>query len=78
MRDFRRAGSAHGRKPMLFAILAILSFALQNTCCKEYGNRYPNTLYAQSVMIFVSVSYTHLDVYKRQRLYYKYEVRESQ
>lgn len=41
---------------MLFAILAILSFALQNTCCKEYGNRYPNTLYAQSVMIFVSLT----------------------
>ena len=41
---------------MLFAILAILSFALQNTCCKEYGNRYPNTVYAQSVMIFVSLS----------------------
>ena len=41
---------------MLFAILAILSFALQNTCCKEYGNRYPNTVYAQAVMIFVSLS----------------------
>lgn len=41
---------------MLFAILAILSFALQNTCCKEYGNRYPNTVYAQSVMIFISLT----------------------
>lgn len=41
---------------MLFAILAILSFALQNTCCKEYGNRYPNTVHAQAVMIFVSLS----------------------
>lgn len=41
---------------MLYAILGILSFALQNTCCKEYGNRYPNTVYAQAVMIVPSLA----------------------
>lgn len=40
---------------MLYAILGILAFALQNTCCKEYGNRYPNTVYAQSVMTVLSL-----------------------
>lgn len=40
---------------MLYAILGILAFALQNTCCKEYGNRYPGTVYAQSVMTVLSL-----------------------
>ena len=40
---------------MLYAVLGILAFALQNTCCKEYGNRYPNTIYAQSVMVVWSL-----------------------
>ena len=35
---------------MLAAILATLSFALQNLCCKEFGRRYPSTFYAQTVM----------------------------
>lgn len=41
---------------MIFALLAILSFALQNTCCKEYGNRYPKTLRAQAAMVCVSLT----------------------
>lgn len=41
---------------MLFALLCILSFALQNICCKEYGNRYPDTLYAQAVMTALSLA----------------------
>lgn len=40
---------------MLYAILGILAFALQNTCCKEYGNRYPGTVYAQSAMTVLSL-----------------------
>ena len=40
---------------MLYAILGILAFALQNTCCKEYGNRYPGTVYVQSVMTMLSL-----------------------
>lgn len=40
---------------MLYAILGILAFALQNTCCKEYGSRYPGTVYAQSVMTVLSL-----------------------
>lgn len=40
---------------MLYAILGILAFALQNTCCKEYGNRYPGTVFAQSVMTVLSL-----------------------
>lgn len=40
---------------MLFAILCILAFALQNTCCKEFGGRYPGTIYAQSVMTMLSL-----------------------
>ena len=40
---------------MLFAILAIISFGLQNLCCKEYGRRFPDTLHAQSVMIAISM-----------------------
>lgn len=44
-----------GGKSMLFAILGILSFALQNTCCKAYGNRYPNTAFAQSIMTGLSL-----------------------
>lgn len=40
---------------MLYAILGIFAFALQNTCCKEYGNRYPGTVYAQSVMTVLSL-----------------------
>jgi len=43
-----------GRK-MLFAILAITAFVLQNACCKEYGRRFPDTLYAQAAMTLVSV-----------------------
>lgn len=38
---------------MIQLLLAILSFGVQNLCCKEYGRRFPNTLYAQSVMIAV-------------------------
>lgn len=40
---------------MLFAILCILAFMLQNICCKEYGGRYPGTVYAQSVMTMLSL-----------------------
>ena len=40
---------------MLYAILGILAFALQNICCKEYGTRYPGTVYAQSVMTVLSL-----------------------
>jgi len=40
---------------MVFAILAIISFALQNLSCKEYGRRFPPTLYAQSCMTCVSL-----------------------
>jgi len=40
---------------MLFAILCILAFAVQNTCCKEFGGRYPGTIYAQSVMTMLSL-----------------------
>ena len=36
---------------MLYAILAILSFALQNLCCKEYGRRFPDRIQLQSAMI---------------------------
>lgn len=41
---------------MLFALLCILSFVLQNICCKEYGKRYPDTLYAQAVMTALSLA----------------------
>lgn len=40
---------------MLYAILAVLSFVLQNLCCKEYGKRCPNTVYAQAVMTLLSL-----------------------
>ena len=40
---------------MLYAILGIIAFALQNICCKEYGSRYPGTVYAQSVMTVLSL-----------------------
>jgi len=40
---------------MIYAVLGILAFALQNTCCKEYGNRYPGTVYVQSVMTLLSL-----------------------
>lgn len=38
---------------MVQTLLAILSFGVQNLCCKEYGRRYPGTLYSQSLMIAV-------------------------
>lgn len=38
---------------MIQTLLAILSFGVQNLCCKEYGRRFPSTLYAESVMIVV-------------------------
>lgn len=40
---------------MHFAILAITAFVLQNACCKEYGRRFPDTLYAQAGMTLTSV-----------------------
>lgn len=40
---------------MHFAILAIAAFVLQNACCKEYGRRFPDTLYAQALMTLFSV-----------------------
>lgn len=39
---------------MIFALLAILSFALQNLCCKEFGRRFPGTVPVQAAMIAVS------------------------
>lgn len=41
---------------MIELLTAILSFGVQNLCCKEYGRRFPNTLRAQSVMIAVSTA----------------------
>ena len=40
---------------MLFAVLAIVSYVLQNTYCKEYGRKFPDTLYAQAAMTVFSV-----------------------
>lgn len=41
---------------MHFAVLSISSFILQNACCKEYGRRFPDSLYAQASMTLVSIS----------------------
>ena len=41
---------------MHFAIITILAFALQNLCCKEYGRRFPDTIYAQAVMTLAATS----------------------
>lgn len=40
--------------PMLYAILTILSFAIQNLCCKEYGRRFEDRIPLQAAMIVVS------------------------
>lgn len=39
---------------MLFAIICILSFVIQNMCCKEYGRRMPDGMYSQLVMVALS------------------------
>lgn len=39
---------------MLFAILTLLTFGIQNLGCKEYGRRFPDTMYSQSVMTAAS------------------------
>ena len=39
---------------MIFAVLAILSFAIQNLCCKEYGRRFPESISNQSAMVTVA------------------------
>ena len=39
---------------MLFLILAVLAFLLQNLCCKEFGRRFPETIAMQCVMVAVS------------------------
>ncbi len=39
---------------MLFAILTLLTFGVQNLACKEYGRRFPATMYSQCVMVVVS------------------------
>ncbi len=39
---------------MIFAVLCILSFLIQNLCCKEYGRRFPDSIPMQSAMIAVS------------------------
>ena len=41
---------------MVFAVICIVSFVIQNLCCKEYGSRFPDTIAAQSAMIVVSAS----------------------
>ena len=41
---------------MVFAVICIASFVIQNLCCKEYGSRFPDTIAAQSAMIAVSAS----------------------
>ena len=39
---------------MIFAVICILSFMVQNLCCKEYGRRFPDSIAMQSAMIVVS------------------------
>lgn len=39
---------------MLFAILCIITFLIQNLCCKEYGRRFPESIAMQSAMTAVS------------------------
>ena len=39
---------------MFYAILCILSFLLQNLCCKEYGRRFPDRVQTQAAMVLAS------------------------
>lgn len=39
-----------------FALLSVIAFVLQNACCKEYGRRFPDTLYAQAAMTLLSTA----------------------
>ena len=39
---------------MIFAVICILSFLVQNLCCKEYGRRFPDSIAMQSAMIIAS------------------------
>lgn len=41
---------------MLFAIICILSFVVQNMCCKEYGRRMPEGMYSQVVMAAIATA----------------------
>ena len=41
---------------MIFAVICILSFMVQNLCCKEYGRRFPDSIAMQSAMIVVSTA----------------------
>jgi len=41
---------------MIFAIICIFSFVVQNLCCKEYGRRMPATAYAQLVMVAIATA----------------------
>lgn len=41
---------------MIYCLLAIAGFAIQNLGIKEYGKRFPQTVYAQMVMLSISTS----------------------
>ena len=41
---------------MIFAIICILSFVIQNLCCKEYGRRMPGSIYSQLVMVAITTA----------------------
>lgn len=41
---------------MIFAIICIFSFVVQNMCCKEYGRRMPDSLYSQLVMVAITTA----------------------
>ena len=41
---------------MIFAIICIVSFVVQNMCCKEYGRRMPDSVYSQLVMVAITTS----------------------
>ena len=39
---------------MVFAVICIVSFVIQNLCCKEYGRRFEDRIQLQAAMILVS------------------------
>ncbi|MBQ3575482.1 MAG: hypothetical protein IJA26_07415, partial [Clostridia bacterium] len=41
---------------MIFAIICIISFVVQNMCCKEYGRRVPDGMYSQLVMVAITTA----------------------
>ena len=41
---------------MIFAIICIVSFVVQNMCCKEYGRRMPDSVYSQLVMVAITTA----------------------